>query len=68
MRMLAHTVSDIRVPKLHGYVKHAELGCVIGQLREWIPSGLEPLLHELDSVDIGAIPSERDKKCMSQIS
>jgi serine/threonine protein kinase len=63
----AHFVSEIRVPKLRGYVKHAELGCVIGLLREWIPSGLEPALHELDSTDIGSIPSERRQHWMAQI-
>ncbi|KLU81100.1 hypothetical protein MAPG_00195 [Magnaporthiopsis poae ATCC 64411] len=62
-----HFVLEIRVPRLHGYVKHAELGCVIGLLREWIPSGLEPSLHQLDSAGIGAIPSERRQKWMLQI-
>ncbi|TPX11612.1 uncharacterized protein E0L32_007591 [Thyridium curvatum] len=47
----ASFASEIRVPKLLGYVKHAELGTVIGLLREWIPSGLEPPLDQLDSTE-----------------
>lgn len=50
-----------------GYVKHAELGCVIGLLREWIQSGLEPPLDQLDSTYIGSIPSERRQNWIAQI-
>ncbi|OIW30450.1 hypothetical protein CONLIGDRAFT_699899 [Coniochaeta ligniaria NRRL 30616] len=63
----AHFVPEIRVPKLRGYVKHAELGCVIGLLRDWIPSGLEPPLDQLDSTDIGLIPSGRRQSWIAQI-
>lgn len=59
--------SEIRVPKLLGYVKYAELGTVIGLLREWIPSGLEPPLDQLDSTEIGLISSGRRQAWMAQI-
>ncbi|KAL8408912.1 hypothetical protein RB594_007373, partial [Gaeumannomyces avenae] len=62
-----NSASEIRIPRLRGYVKHAELGCVIGLLREWIPSGLELSPDDPDSADISAIPSERRQKWLSQI-
>ncbi|KAL8297346.1 hypothetical protein RB597_006443 [Gaeumannomyces tritici] len=62
-----NSASEIRIPRLRGYVKHAELGCVIGLLREWIPSGLELSPDDPDSADISAIPSERRQKWLFQI-
>ncbi|KAI0529984.1 hypothetical protein GGR58DRAFT_494970 [Xylaria digitata] len=32
-----HGHTSMRVPQILGYVKHSEVGCIIGFLREWVP-------------------------------
>ncbi|KAH9991326.1 hypothetical protein F4779DRAFT_609645 [Xylariaceae sp. FL0662B] len=57
----------IRVPRLLGYVKHAQLGYIIGLLREWIPSGLLDGRGDLRDMDVSAIPTERKQKWVAQM-
>lgn len=56
---------SIRIPKLIGYVKHAENGHIIGLLREWIPSGvLGGCLKDMCASTTG---KERKEKWAAQI-
>ncbi|KAI1399905.1 hypothetical protein F4819DRAFT_395621 [Hypoxylon fuscum] len=53
--------TSIRVPKILGYVKHSEAGCMIGFLREWVPGS------RLRDIDILNTPERRRQKWASQI-
>ncbi|KAI1754999.1 hypothetical protein F4782DRAFT_489605 [Xylaria castorea] len=57
---LSHRTS-IRVPQLLGYVRHAEVGHVIGLLREWVPGGC------LADLDLSVTSVKIREKSVSQI-
>ncbi|KAI1263520.1 hypothetical protein F5Y18DRAFT_394700 [Xylariaceae sp. FL1019] len=54
--------APIRVPRILGYVKHPEVDCVVGFVREWIPGDC------LGDIDIASTSEERRRKWASQIS
>ncbi|KAI1461592.1 hypothetical protein F4805DRAFT_238629 [Annulohypoxylon moriforme] len=57
----------IRVPRLLGYVKHAQSEHIIGLLREWIPSSLLFIKDRLRDIDVSTIPTEKRRKWAAQI-
>ena len=56
---------SIRVPRLLGYVKHAEDEHIIGLLREWIPFGV--LGGRLRDIRVSTVPRERREKWAAQV-
>lgn len=62
---VANTGLAIRVPRLHGYVTHADSGAVIGLLREWIPSSFHG--KTLRDVNVSLVPLNIRQKWADQI-
>ncbi|KAI0901991.1 hypothetical protein F4806DRAFT_445292 [Annulohypoxylon nitens] len=60
-RALLHNGASVRVPQILGYVRHPELECTIGFLREWVPGEC------LNDIHLSEIPKSRRRKWASQI-
>jgi serine/threonine protein kinase len=63
-KMNAACREEIRIPRLLGYVKHAEEGYIVGFLRQWAPSGLDGGLRD---VEVSKISTERRRKWVAQM-
>jgi len=57
--------TQIRVPKLVGYITHAETGATLGMLREWIPAGNRG--DTLRDVDVSTVSVEIRQRWAEQI-
>jgi hypothetical protein len=64
-KSLSTTSRTIQVPRLCGYVKDAERGCIVGLLRQWIPPGV--FGGQLGKINITTISTERREKWATQI-
>ncbi|KAK3312248.1 hypothetical protein B0H66DRAFT_632861 [Apodospora peruviana] len=58
---------QVRIPKLIGYVKHADNGHIIGLFREWIPGCDMRRMCCDDDLDSEPMSDERKKKWAAQI-
>lgn len=64
-KSLSTTSRTIQVPRLYGYVKDTERGCIVGLLRQWIPPGV--FGGRLGKINISMMSKERREKWATQI-